>query len=215
VLHGSRSSSRPCSRRSELQVMKLTLHVWRRRAPQPRRFVRYDMTDVSRICRSSRCSTVLTSSSSRGGKSPSLSTRLSGRDLRRVRHVINGRPHGPQRATTACQLHMRTFPDGAALWIEPWRAKAFPSSRTWWSTARHSIASSKQADSSPRARAAPRGQLDARAQGDADSRWTPRHASDAVLRAGLPKRLGDVVRGGQGVASRAAAQGQPERSAAW
>src|SRR2546426_5903041 len=27
--------------------------------------------------------------------------------------VINGRPHGPQRATTACQLHMRTFPDGA------------------------------------------------------------------------------------------------------
>jgi succinate dehydrogenase / fumarate reductase iron-sulfur subunit len=40
--------------------------------------------------------------------------------------VINGRPHGPQRATTACQLHMRTFADGAALWIEPWRARAFP-----------------------------------------------------------------------------------------
>jgi len=40
--------------------------------------------------------------------------------------VINGRPHGPQRATTTCQLHMRSFRDGAELWIEPWRARAFP-----------------------------------------------------------------------------------------
>ncbi len=40
--------------------------------------------------------------------------------------VINGRPHGPQRATTACQLHMRHFHDGAEIWIEPWRARAFP-----------------------------------------------------------------------------------------
>ena len=40
--------------------------------------------------------------------------------------VINGIPHGPQRATTACQLHMRTFKDGDTIWIEPFRAKAFP-----------------------------------------------------------------------------------------
>jgi succinate dehydrogenase / fumarate reductase iron-sulfur subunit len=40
--------------------------------------------------------------------------------------VINGRPHGPQRATTACQLHMRQYRDGDELWIEPWRAAAFP-----------------------------------------------------------------------------------------
>jgi succinate dehydrogenase / fumarate reductase iron-sulfur subunit len=40
--------------------------------------------------------------------------------------VINGRPHGPQRATTACQLHMRSFADGDEIWIEPWRARAFP-----------------------------------------------------------------------------------------
>src|SRR5438445_748736 len=40
--------------------------------------------------------------------------------------VINGRPHGPQRATTACQLHMRHFTDGQEVWIEPWRARAFP-----------------------------------------------------------------------------------------
>jgi succinate dehydrogenase / fumarate reductase iron-sulfur subunit len=40
--------------------------------------------------------------------------------------VINGRPHGPQRATTACQLQLRHFSDGAELWVEPWRARAFP-----------------------------------------------------------------------------------------
>jgi succinate dehydrogenase / fumarate reductase, iron-sulfur subunit len=40
--------------------------------------------------------------------------------------VINGVPHGPQKATTTCQLHMRTFKDGDELTIEPWRASAFP-----------------------------------------------------------------------------------------
>lgn len=39
--------------------------------------------------------------------------------------VINGRPHGPLRGTTVCQLHMRYFKDGEQLWIEPWRAKSF------------------------------------------------------------------------------------------
>jgi succinate dehydrogenase / fumarate reductase iron-sulfur subunit len=40
--------------------------------------------------------------------------------------VINGMPHGPQKGTTACQLHMRHFEDGDEIWIEPFRAKAFP-----------------------------------------------------------------------------------------
>lgn len=40
--------------------------------------------------------------------------------------VVNGQPHGPQRATTLCQLHMRYFKDGETLVIEPWRARAFP-----------------------------------------------------------------------------------------
>ena len=40
--------------------------------------------------------------------------------------VINGVPHGPQRATATCQLHMRHFQDGQTITIEPWRAKAFP-----------------------------------------------------------------------------------------
>ncbi|HYF62299.1 MAG TPA: succinate dehydrogenase/fumarate reductase iron-sulfur subunit [Herpetosiphonaceae bacterium] len=40
--------------------------------------------------------------------------------------MINGIPHGPQRATTACQLHMRAFKDGEEVYIEPWRARPFP-----------------------------------------------------------------------------------------
>jgi succinate dehydrogenase / fumarate reductase iron-sulfur subunit len=40
--------------------------------------------------------------------------------------VINGIPHGGQDRTTTCQLHMRKFKDGDSIYIEPWRAKAFP-----------------------------------------------------------------------------------------
>jgi succinate dehydrogenase / fumarate reductase, iron-sulfur subunit len=40
--------------------------------------------------------------------------------------MINGRPHGGRPATTTCQLHMRLFRDGDEIWIEPWRAHAFP-----------------------------------------------------------------------------------------
>jgi len=40
--------------------------------------------------------------------------------------VVNGIPHGPDRGTTVCQLHMRRFKEGDTVTIEPWRAKAFP-----------------------------------------------------------------------------------------
>ena len=40
--------------------------------------------------------------------------------------TIDGMAHGPERGTTACQLHMRSFRDGAEIWIEPFRAAAFP-----------------------------------------------------------------------------------------
>jgi len=40
--------------------------------------------------------------------------------------VINGVAHGPLRATTTCQLHMRSFKDGDTITIEPWRAAPFP-----------------------------------------------------------------------------------------
>jgi succinate dehydrogenase / fumarate reductase, iron-sulfur subunit len=40
--------------------------------------------------------------------------------------MINGQAHGPERGATACQLHMRSFSDGDEIYIEPWRASAFP-----------------------------------------------------------------------------------------
>jgi succinate dehydrogenase / fumarate reductase, iron-sulfur subunit len=40
--------------------------------------------------------------------------------------MINGQAHGPQRGTATCQLHMRKFRDGDEVFIEPWRAQAFP-----------------------------------------------------------------------------------------
>jgi succinate dehydrogenase / fumarate reductase, iron-sulfur subunit len=40
--------------------------------------------------------------------------------------VIDGRPHGPMKATTTCQVHMRHYKDGETIVIEPYRAQAFP-----------------------------------------------------------------------------------------
>ena len=40
--------------------------------------------------------------------------------------MINGQAHGPHAETTVCQLHMRSFKDGDTVFVEPWRAKAFP-----------------------------------------------------------------------------------------
>jgi succinate dehydrogenase / fumarate reductase iron-sulfur subunit len=39
---------------------------------------------------------------------------------------INGQAHGPDRGTTTCQLHMRSFNDGETIYIEPWRSKSMP-----------------------------------------------------------------------------------------
>src|SRR2546425_1233509 len=108
--------------------MKVTLHVWRQAGPTaPGRFVRYDMTDVSPDMSFLEMLDVLNQQLIARREEPIAFDH----DCREgicgaCGMVINGRPHGPQRATTACQLHMRTFPDGADLWIEPWRARAFP-----------------------------------------------------------------------------------------
>src|SRR5687767_8500121 len=43
--------------------------------------------------------------------------------------MINGQAHGPERGATTCQLHMRSFRDGDEVYVEPWRAAAFPVQR--------------------------------------------------------------------------------------
>jgi succinate dehydrogenase / fumarate reductase iron-sulfur subunit len=110
------------------RTIDLTLHVWRQRdAASEGRFVRYDARGVS----TGMSFLELLDSVNEG-------LILRGEDPIAFDHdcregicgtcgvVINGAPHGPRRATTSCQLHVRSFADGDTLWIEPWRAEAFP-----------------------------------------------------------------------------------------
>ena len=108
--------------------MNLTLHVWRQpKHDQPGRFVRYEVADA-------------TSDMSFLEVLDLLNQDLLGRHEEPIAFdhdcregicgmcslMINGRPHGGQRATTTCQLHMRLFRNGDEIWIEPWRATALP-----------------------------------------------------------------------------------------
>ena len=108
--------------------MRLVLHIWRQAGPAARgAFVRYKVPDVSPDMSFLELLDVLNERLVAGKDEPVAFDH----DCREgicgaCGVVINGRPHGPQRATTACQLHLRRFADGDEIWIEPWRARAFP-----------------------------------------------------------------------------------------
>jgi succinate dehydrogenase / fumarate reductase iron-sulfur subunit len=108
--------------------MRLKLHIWRQRSPRDSgRFEAFTMSEVNPDMSFLEMLDVLNEQLIEAGKEPVAFDH----DCREgicgaCGMVINGRPHGPRRATTACQLHMRTFGDGDEIWIEPWRAKAFP-----------------------------------------------------------------------------------------
>jgi len=108
--------------------MKLTLHIWRQPdANSKGRFVEYTLDDVSPDMSFLEMLDVLNEGLMMQGEEPVAFDH----DCREgicgtCGVVINGRAHGPRERTTCCQLHMRSFEDGDELWIEPWRAKAFP-----------------------------------------------------------------------------------------
>ena len=108
--------------------MRLVLHVWRQRSPRDAgRFVTYEATDVSPDTSFLEMLDVVNEGLILKGEVPIAFDH----DCREgicgaCGMVINGRPHGPRERTTTCQLHMRSFRDGDELWIEPWRARAFP-----------------------------------------------------------------------------------------
>lgn len=108
--------------------MKLTLHVWRQAAAdQPGRFDRYEVPDVSEHQSFLEMLDLLNERLVAQGKDPvAFDSDCREGICGTCGFVINGRPHGPQAATTTCQLHMRHFNDGDELTLEPWRAKAFP-----------------------------------------------------------------------------------------
>ncbi|HEY1013393.1 MAG TPA: succinate dehydrogenase/fumarate reductase iron-sulfur subunit [Herpetosiphonaceae bacterium] len=108
--------------------MNLTLHVWRQAGPNAEgKIVKYDARDVSPNMSFLEMLDVVNEGLIERGEDPIAFDH----DCREgicgsCSMMINGIPHGPQRGTTACQLHMRAFKDGDAIYIEPWRAKAFP-----------------------------------------------------------------------------------------
>jgi succinate dehydrogenase / fumarate reductase iron-sulfur subunit len=108
--------------------MNLTLHVWRQKsANADGQFVTYKANDVSPDMSFLEMLDVVNEDLITHGDEPIAFDH----DCREgicgmCGMVINGIAHGPERATTACQLHMRHFRDGDEITIEPWRAQAFP-----------------------------------------------------------------------------------------
>ena len=108
--------------------MNLTLHVWRQAgASAVGRIVDYPAKDISPDMSFLEMLDVVNERLIEGDQDPIAFDH----DCREgicgsCGVMINGAAHGPMKATTACQLHMRSFKDGDDIWIEPWRAKAFP-----------------------------------------------------------------------------------------
>lgn len=108
--------------------MKLKLHVWRQKdKASPGRMVSYDANNVSPNMSFLEMLDVVNEDLIKAGEDPITFEH----DCREgicgsCGLMINGVAHGPQDATTTCQLHMRSFRDGEEIYIEPWRAKAFP-----------------------------------------------------------------------------------------
>lgn len=108
--------------------MRLTLHIWRQKnASAPGRMVRYQMDDVNADMSMLECLDVLNERLTTQGEEPVTFEH----DCREgicgsCGFMINGVAHGPLPATTVCQLTMRHFKDGEQIYLEPWRARAFP-----------------------------------------------------------------------------------------
>jgi succinate dehydrogenase / fumarate reductase iron-sulfur subunit len=108
--------------------MNLILHVWRQKnGKTPGRMERYEARDVSPdMSFLEMLDTVNEGLIARGEEPIAFEHDCREGICGSCGFVINGIPHGPHRGTTVCQLHMRHFKDGDELYLEPWRAKAFP-----------------------------------------------------------------------------------------
>jgi succinate dehydrogenase / fumarate reductase iron-sulfur subunit len=108
--------------------MNLTLKVWRQKNSQDKgRFETYKVENISSEMSFLEMFDVLNERLINEGKDPVAFDH----DCREgicgmCSMYINGRPHGPWKANTVCQLHMRAYNDGDTIVVEPWRANAFP-----------------------------------------------------------------------------------------
>ena len=110
------------------RTMTLTLHVWRQHDREtPGAMVRYDAPGISPDMSFLEMLDVVNERLQERGEEPIAFDH----DCREgicgaCSLMINGVAHGPEQGTATCQLHMRSFAHGDEIWIEPWRARAFP-----------------------------------------------------------------------------------------
>jgi succinate dehydrogenase / fumarate reductase iron-sulfur subunit len=108
--------------------MKIHLNIWRQKNAHTKgKFETYDLDNISEDMSFLEMLDVLNEGLINDGEEPVVFDH----DCREgicgtCSMVINGNPHGPQKLTTTCQLHMRSFKDGDHITIEPFRAGAFP-----------------------------------------------------------------------------------------
>ncbi|MBP1678469.1 MAG: succinate dehydrogenase and fumarate reductase iron-sulfur protein [Bacteroidetes bacterium] len=108
--------------------MKFTLKIWRQANATARgQFVTYQVEDISPDASFLEMLDVLNNNLVRKGEDPVAFDH----DCREgicgsCGLVIDGRAHGPGKACATCEVRMRSFADGAAITVEPWRAKPFP-----------------------------------------------------------------------------------------
>ncbi|GAB2702785.1 succinate dehydrogenase/fumarate reductase iron-sulfur subunit [Mucilaginibacter koreensis] len=113
---------------NENGLMNLTLKVWRQKNAQTAgKFVTYKADNISADMSFLEMLDVVNESLIHAGDEPIHFDHDCREGICGMCSLyINGRPHGPKRAITTCQLHMRSFADGDTITIEPWRAQAFP-----------------------------------------------------------------------------------------
>ena len=108
--------------------MNLTLKIWRQKdAKSKGKFVTYPLDGISPNCSFLEMLDILNESLIQKNEEPVMFDHDCREGICGMCSLyINGRPHGPDDAVTACQLHMRKFKDRDTITVEPWRAKPFP-----------------------------------------------------------------------------------------
>jgi len=108
--------------------MNLALYVWRQKGPHEKgKLERYEARDISSDMSFLEMLDIVNEGLVKNGEDPiAFDSDCREGICGTCGQVVNGIPHGPRKKTTVCQLHMRYFKDGDTIYIEPFRAHAFP-----------------------------------------------------------------------------------------
>jgi succinate dehydrogenase / fumarate reductase iron-sulfur subunit len=108
-------------------IIRLTLHIWRQKSLKDHgKMVQYNVTANEHMSFLEMLDVLNEELTAKGEDPVAFDHDCREGICGSCGFVINGIAHGPRRGTTVCQLHMRSFKDGDVLYLEPWRARAFP-----------------------------------------------------------------------------------------